>query len=159
MNVCFNSTSHLEIDNQADILNIYTTTSKIRGHQYIRVAVSQGSKRCLSLFLIFAGMQRSRTPLGGNKISSSSIEKRFTHASPRKIFCDHVGSLLLIDKYDNWCGKPFVVENFQHAGPTVRIGRWAQRTIKSSLTSFSRLRERIPPSVLLCRLPFRLHRW
>lgn len=63
MNVCLDRVGHLVVDDQADVLNIDTTTSQVGSDQDVRVARPQGLQRGFSLFLVLARVQGCRAPL------------------------------------------------------------------------------------------------
>lgn len=41
MNICLDCVSHLEIDDQANILHINTATGEIRGHQDVGITITE----------------------------------------------------------------------------------------------------------------------
>ena len=54
MYVGLDCAGHLEVDDKGNILNIDTTTRKVRRDQNVGGTGAEGLQRCLSLLLIFA---------------------------------------------------------------------------------------------------------
>jgi hypothetical protein len=63
VHVGLDSTCHLEIDDQADVLHVDTSPGKISCNEDVRVVVAEGRERSFSLFLIFARMEGGGAPL------------------------------------------------------------------------------------------------
>lgn len=66
MDVCLDRVGHLVVDNQADVLHVNTTTSKICSDEDVRVARAQRLQRSFSLLLVLARVQGCCAPLGTN---------------------------------------------------------------------------------------------
>ena len=74
VHISFDCIGHLVIDDQANVLDIDTTTSQIGSDENVRIAGTQGLQRSFSLLLVFAGVQGGCVPLQGqNAIVSTSI--------------------------------------------------------------------------------------
>ena len=56
MDIRLNGVRHLEVDDETDVLHVDTTPSKISGDEHLRLAITKGLQRGLTLLLIFAGM-------------------------------------------------------------------------------------------------------
>ena len=98
MHIRLDSPRHLEVDDQADVLHIDTTASKVGRDEDVGLARAQRRESGLALLLVLAGVQGRRRP-----------------ASAAEVLGDHVRHLFLVDEDDDGGGVLPAVEDFEQA--------------------------------------------
>lgn len=63
MNVCLDGVGHLEVDDETNVLDVDTTTSKVGRDKHIGLSIPEGLQRGLTLLLVLAGVESSGTEL------------------------------------------------------------------------------------------------
>ncbi len=73
MHVGFDGVSHLVIDDQADVLNVDTSSCEIGSNEHGCISIAKGSECGFSLILSLAGVQSRWGPLGSFNSSATIL--------------------------------------------------------------------------------------